>query len=96
MEETIGYLDKEQDSYETVNLLLGLSFSYIMIGSILEMLFFFLYNRKYHPFKNILVPDTNFVELSQLIIPQHQINNSGHQIEDNGTMDPTDTDNHPK
>ena len=93
MEETIGFLDKEQESYKRVNLFLGLSFAYIMIGSILEMLFFFLYNRKYHPFKNILVADANFVELSQLIIPQHHINNTGHQIEDNETMEPVD---HPK
>ena len=51
---TIGYLDEEQEALETGYLLLYASFSLIFVGTLLEILFFWMYNGSCHPFANIL------------------------------------------
>ena len=54
---TIGYLDKEQEALDTGYLLLICSFSIMIVGSLLQVLFFRLYNGKCHPFANILLDE---------------------------------------
>ena len=54
---TIGYLDKEQEALDTGYLLLICSFSIMIVGSLLQVLFFWLYNGKFHPFANILLDE---------------------------------------
>ena len=51
---TIGYLDEEQEALATGYLLLYASFSMIIVGTLLEILFFWMYNGSCHPFANIL------------------------------------------
>ena len=57
LENTIGYLEKEQESFLAVRYILFGSLAYIVIGSILEGYCFFLYNEKFHPFNKILLPN---------------------------------------
>ena len=54
---TIGYLDEEQEALDRGYLLLICSTAVIIVGSLLQILFFYLYNRIFHPFANILVDD---------------------------------------
>ena len=54
---TIGYLDKEQEALDTGYLLVICSFSIMIVGSLLQVLFFCLYNGKLHPFANILLDE---------------------------------------
>ena len=55
---TIGYLDEEQEALERGHLLLICSTVIIVVGSLLQMIFFYLYNGPFHPFANILVHET--------------------------------------
>ena len=55
---TIGYLDKEQEAMDTGYLLLIGSTVTIVVGSLLQIFFFYLYNGRFHPFANILVDET--------------------------------------
>ena len=55
---TIGYFDKEQEAMDTGYMLLIGSTVTIVAGSLLQILFFHLYNGKFHPFANILVEET--------------------------------------
>ena len=55
LNETIGYLPEEQRSLDTVYIILYTSFGYMLIGSIFEALFFYLYNEKFHPYEKILL-----------------------------------------
>ena len=52
---TIGYLDKEQEALDKGYILLIGSSVTMVVGSLLQILFFYLYNRPFHPFANILV-----------------------------------------
>ena len=54
---TIGYLDKEQEALDTGYLLLICSFSVMIVGSLLQVPFFWLYNGNFHPFVNILLDE---------------------------------------
>ena len=55
---TIGYLDKEQEAMDTGYLLLVSSTTTMVVGTLLQILFFYLYNGPLHPFANILVDET--------------------------------------
>ena len=55
---TIGYLDEEQEALDRGYLLLVGSTATMVVGSLLQILFFYLYNGPYHPFANILVDET--------------------------------------
>ena len=55
---TIGYLDEEQEALDRGYLLLVGSTVTMVVGSLLQILFFYLYNGPYHPFANILVDET--------------------------------------
>ena len=55
---TIGYLDEEQEALDRGYLLLISSTATMVVGSLLQILFFYLYNGQYHPFANILVDET--------------------------------------
>ena len=55
---TIGYLDEEQEAMDTANMLLIGSTVTIVVGSLLQILFFYLYNGPFHPFASILVDET--------------------------------------
>ena len=57
MENTIGYLPLEHESYLNVQYILSGALAYMVIGSILEGYLFFLYNEKFHPFNKILQPN---------------------------------------
>ena len=53
--ETIGYLEEEQIALTRgYGILIG-SFAFIVLGTVLEAISFWLYNGKWHPFANILV-----------------------------------------
>ena len=55
---TIGYLDEEQEALNRGYLLLLSSTYTMVVGSLLQILFFYLYNGPFHPFANILVDET--------------------------------------
>ena len=55
---TIGYLDEEQEAMDTGIMLLFGSTVTMVVGSLLQILFFYLYNGPFHPFANILVDET--------------------------------------
>ena len=55
---TIGYLDEEQGALDKGYLILISSTITMVVGSLLQILFFYLYNGPFHPFANILVDDT--------------------------------------
>ena len=58
---TIGYLDKEQEALDTGYLLLICSFSVMIVGSLMQVPFFWLYNGKCHPFANILLDEDEII-----------------------------------
>ena len=47
LERTIGYLENEQESFLTVQYILFGSLAYMIVGSLLEGLLFYLYNEKF-------------------------------------------------
>ena len=51
---SIGYFDWEKEALDRGRMIRNWSFAAILIGGILEGLFFFLYNNPCHPFANIL------------------------------------------
>ena len=55
---TIGYLDEEQEALDRGYMLLICSTVTMAVVSLLQTVFFFLYNGKLHPFANILVDET--------------------------------------
>ena len=56
---SIGILDEEEEAFVKVwGLLIG-SFAYLVFAAILQMVFFSLYNGKYHPFANILITESD-------------------------------------
>ena len=55
---TIGYLDEEQEALDRGYFLLICSTVTMVIGTLLQILFFYLYNGPFHPFANILVDET--------------------------------------
>ena len=55
---TIGYLDEEQEALDRGYMLLIGSTVTMVVGSLLQILFFYLYNGPFHPFANILVDET--------------------------------------
>ena len=62
---TIGYLDEEQEALDRGYILLISSTSIIIVGSLLQILFFYLYNGPLHPFANILVDETEGKNVNQ-------------------------------
>ena len=59
---TIGYLDEEQEALDRGYLLIIFSNVTMVVGALLQILFFFLYNGPLHPFANILVDETEGIE----------------------------------
>ena len=55
---TIGYLDEEQEALDRGYLLLICSTVTMVVGTLLQIFFFYLYNGPFHPFANILVDET--------------------------------------
>ena len=51
-------MDEEQEALDRGYLLLISSTATMVVGSLLQILFFYLYNGQYHPFANILVDET--------------------------------------
>ena len=51
---SIGYLQEEQEALDTGIMIRNVSLSAVVIGSLLETGFFYLYNGKFHPLANIL------------------------------------------
>ena len=54
---TIGVLPEETDAYNLIICLICASHSCLLLLTIFEMIFFYLYNSKFHPFKMILQPE---------------------------------------
>ena len=54
LNQTIGYLPKEQEALDNGYYLLIGSFAFVIVGSVLQAWFFWLYNGTWHPFANIL------------------------------------------
>ena len=55
---SIAYHPEEQNSMETMALLIKISISYILIATLIEAIFFVLYNGPCHPFAKILDTST--------------------------------------
>ena len=55
---TIGYLDEEQEALDKGYLIIICSTVTMVVGTLLQILFFYLYNGPFHPFANILVDET--------------------------------------
>ena len=51
---SIGYLEKEAESIDVIRKLLCGSIIYLVFGTMLQGFSFYLYNEKFHPFKEIL------------------------------------------
>ena len=51
---SIGFHKEEHDSMEVVTSLVVGSTAYILLGTLLELIFFKLYNSSFHPFAKIL------------------------------------------
>ena len=51
---SIGYLQEEQDALDTGIMIRNISLSAVIIGSLMETGFFYLYNGMYHPLASIL------------------------------------------
>ena len=51
---TIGYLDMEQEALDTGYMILFSALAFLIVGTLLELKFFQLYNGSFHPFANIL------------------------------------------
>ena len=60
---TIGYLDEEQEALDKGYLLLICSTVTMVVGTLLQILFFYLYNGPFHPFANILVDENEGTKL---------------------------------
>ena len=58
LSKTIGYLDEEQEALDKGYLLLICSTVANVVGSLLQISFFYLYNAPLHPYANILNDDT--------------------------------------
>ena len=56
---TIGYRQEEQDAMVRGILIRNLSLGAVLIGCVMEIIFFSLYNGPFHPLANILKDDTN-------------------------------------
>ena len=52
--QSIGFHKEEHDSMEVVTSLVVGSTAYILLGTLLELIFFKLYNSSFHPFAKIL------------------------------------------
>ena len=63
---SIGYLKEEAESLERVKSLLFRSFSCIVLGTILELVLFTLYNAMYHPFSGIIFPGDKNLTLEEV------------------------------
>ena len=84
LEQTIGYLENEHESFLTVQYILFGSLAYMIVGSLLEGWLFYLYNEKFHPFKKILDPD-NGIELKDMSELQSLLNNPGNSSQQTKT-----------
>ena len=51
---TIGYLDMEQEALDTGYRIFFSALAFLIVGTLLELKFFQLYNGTFHPFANIL------------------------------------------
>ena len=51
---SIGYLQEEQDALDRGIMIRNVSLSAVIVGSLLETGFFYLYNGMFHPLANIL------------------------------------------
>ena len=60
---TIGYLDEEQEALDRGYLLIICSTVIMVVGSLLQILFFYLYNGPFHPFANILIDDNEGISI---------------------------------
>ena len=55
---SIGALPQEIEAFEQMKWMLGLSYSLLLICAILQMVSYYFYNGKFHPFADILLPET--------------------------------------
>ena len=65
---TIGYFSEEQQAMDTGCYLLIGSFTMVIVGSLLEAWFFWLYNGSFHPFANILKDPVDATKCKILIL----------------------------
>ena len=54
LEETIGAFDKEIEAHQLINILRPLCFCLLILGTLIQVGLYFVYNRMFHPFKDIL------------------------------------------
>ena len=64
---TIGYLNEEKEALEKGHWLLYGSIILLLVGTFMEILFFWLYNDLCHPFANILKEEADESKCKSLI-----------------------------
>ena len=72
---TIGYLDEEQEALDRGYLLIICSNVTMVVGTLLQIFFFYLYNGPFHPFANILIDDPEGKE-SIFNVSNHELDTS--------------------
>ena len=55
LEDTIRYFPEEHDAFFKAWIYFDLSLGFVFIGTFLQWFFFMLYNRNFHPFKDIFI-----------------------------------------
>ena len=67
LDDTIGYFDQELEAYN-LTMFLAIGFPILLIlGSILQFIFYLMYNRKFHPFAKMVavkIKGKNIIHLS--------------------------------
>ena len=63
---SIGVLEQEVQAYKDVQIWMGSSTLYLVFATIMEIVLFWLYNQKYHPFADILDVKEDEQEMKEL------------------------------
>ena len=57
LQNSIGAFPEELQAYEVVKLMLIIGFSLLVLLTICQLVLYYLYNGKYHPYSNIVLPN---------------------------------------
>ena len=54
---TSGPFPKEFEAMDKIKLLIGLGYLFLVVLTIVQVVSFYLYNKRFHPFARIVMPD---------------------------------------
>ena len=55
--DSIGAFPEETEAFELVKLMLIIGYSFLVFLTICQIVLYYLYNGKYHPYNKIVMPD---------------------------------------